>query len=605
MQVAVIGGGPSGLVTLKYLLKAHENLSTPPVEAKLFEANSDIGGVFLHRVYEDAELVSSKFLTTFSDFRPRDGDPDFLPATRYLQYLNDYCANFDLFQSIYLSTVVLAVKRRKNGRHVVSYKSKDGEAAEWECNAVAVCSGLHVTPNIPFIDGMEKIPTVIHSAEFKTRSQFGQDQTVLILGTGETGMDIAYLAITSPTKRVVLSHRDGFCVVPKRAPNPVMFPIFGKASSPKHSPNVPIDTIVASLFDTAYVHPWLRDGQAHWNYNDSQQKTSMWLMSGTEEGLDQWVGGISKQRYHASKIFYTKSIKALPYISAPYRAIQSSTLSQRIRSSIMQLPVVDTKGRTIDLAPWPSHINDDGLVQFQNNGRAEYQRLRDEKIKPDVLILATGYKQTFPFFEAEGRSESYPSATDVDVRAVWKRNDPTVGFIGFVRPNLGAIPPLAEMQAQLWVLNLLAPERVAHSLLPEHERHYRLLPPRGSRINYGVEHEAYAYQLALDIGGAAGFWEVLRAGWIGSLPGSWYKLPLVWALGSNYNVKFRLRGPWKWDGADEVLVEELWKTLKRRGGFLEHAMLSVLPVIYFGGISLVLYIYCAILGLAKRARSFI
>ena len=56
MRVAVIGGGPGGLVTLKYLLKAHEHLSTTPVEARLFEANSDIGGVFLHRVYEDAEV---------------------------------------------------------------------------------------------------------------------------------------------------------------------------------------------------------------------------------------------------------------------------------------------------------------------------------------------------------------------------------------------------------------------------------------------------------------------------------------------------------------------------------------------------------------------
>jgi dimethylaniline monooxygenase (N-oxide forming) len=49
----------------------------------------------------------------------------------------------------------------------------------------------------------------------------------------------------------------------------------------------------------------LRDGKAHWNYYDKQQKKSMWLMSGTEEGLDQWVGGIPEQRYHASKSMLT------------------------------------------------------------------------------------------------------------------------------------------------------------------------------------------------------------------------------------------------------------------------------------------------------------
>jgi len=56
MRVAVIGGGPSGLVTLKYLLTAHGFLGTEPIEAKLFEAEPDIGGTFLARTYEDAEV---------------------------------------------------------------------------------------------------------------------------------------------------------------------------------------------------------------------------------------------------------------------------------------------------------------------------------------------------------------------------------------------------------------------------------------------------------------------------------------------------------------------------------------------------------------------
>jgi dimethylaniline monooxygenase (N-oxide forming) len=248
---------------------------------------------------------------------------------------------------------------------------------------------------------------------------------------------------------------------------------------------------------------------------------------------------------------------------------------QRIRSSIMQIPIVDTKGRRIDLAPWPSHISEDGLLHFQDNGRPEYQMMRDEKVKPDIVVLATGYKQTFPFFETEGFHGSYPSASDADVREIWKRDDPTVGFIGFVRPNLGAIPPLTEMQAQLWILNLITPGRIMHALLPKDEHHYRLLSPPNSRIKYGVEHESYTYQLAVDIGSAAGFWEVLGLGWKGSLPGSWYKIPLVWALGSNYNAKFRLRGPWQSDDAEKVLVVELWKTIERRGGLVGKSFLTL------------------------------
>jgi dimethylaniline monooxygenase (N-oxide forming) len=56
MRVAVIGGGPSGLVTLKYLLQAHLSLGCDPIEARLFELDDTIGGAFATRVYEDAEV---------------------------------------------------------------------------------------------------------------------------------------------------------------------------------------------------------------------------------------------------------------------------------------------------------------------------------------------------------------------------------------------------------------------------------------------------------------------------------------------------------------------------------------------------------------------
>jgi len=56
MKVAVIGAGPSGLVTLKYLATAHLFLGTEPIEARLFESEDAIGGTFHARTYEDAEV---------------------------------------------------------------------------------------------------------------------------------------------------------------------------------------------------------------------------------------------------------------------------------------------------------------------------------------------------------------------------------------------------------------------------------------------------------------------------------------------------------------------------------------------------------------------
>lgn len=56
MRVAVIGGGPSGLVTLKYLSEAHHTLGCEPVCAQLFEYQPTIGGAFVSRTYEEAEV---------------------------------------------------------------------------------------------------------------------------------------------------------------------------------------------------------------------------------------------------------------------------------------------------------------------------------------------------------------------------------------------------------------------------------------------------------------------------------------------------------------------------------------------------------------------
>jgi dimethylaniline monooxygenase (N-oxide forming) len=56
MHVAVIGGGPSGLNTLKHLLQAHKFQDVEPIQVKLFEAKDQIGGTLRYRVWEDAEV---------------------------------------------------------------------------------------------------------------------------------------------------------------------------------------------------------------------------------------------------------------------------------------------------------------------------------------------------------------------------------------------------------------------------------------------------------------------------------------------------------------------------------------------------------------------
>lgn len=268
----------------------------------------------------------------------------------------------------------------------------------------------------------------------------------------------------------------------------------------------------------------------------------------------------------------------MPYITSQYR---SPSILNTLRSYIAQVPLAPTYGRFIDLAPWPKSINEKGIVTFTENGRPEAEVMRSKICKPDIMILATGYTQSFPFLDS-----TYPMPQEANIRLVWKENDETVAFIGFIRPSFGAIPPLSEMQAQLWTLNLL--RRLPAPLKPE--SHYKLRPPPNSRINYGVDHESYAYQLALDMGSAPSYTEILPMG---------LKMVACWALSAQVNTKFRLMGPWKWEGAKEVMEREIWDTVRRRRGFFGHITLSVVPMVVFGSLSAVLWVLDGIFKLLK------
>lgn len=60
----------------------------------------------------------------------------------------------------------------------------------------------------------------------------------------------------------------------------------------------PIDTSVASLFDTAYCHPQLQHGSKLWSYYTWVIKLLMYIASGTRKGVDQWVGEYDEDRFH-------------------------------------------------------------------------------------------------------------------------------------------------------------------------------------------------------------------------------------------------------------------------------------------------------------------
>ena len=184
---------------------------------------------YRYRGYENANFVSSKQITSFSDFRVPLDHPDHFTLPEYVKYLRAYMRHFRLEDHLHLKCKVVGVAPVLNkgpkpgGGHIVRYLDSRANPAgvkEIRADYVAVCSGLHVTPAWPEIPGIEYVVNpqrpigenspirheVYHSSEYKGRAQL-TGRRVLVLGTGETGHDIAYEAVKAGATEVTLCTR--------------------------------------------------------------------------------------------------------------------------------------------------------------------------------------------------------------------------------------------------------------------------------------------------------------------------------------------------------------------------------------------------------------
>ncbi|KAE9406677.1 FAD/NAD-P-binding domain-containing protein [Gymnopus androsaceus JB14] len=571
MKVVIVGAGPSGLVTAKSLL---ENVDANfPFDPIILEQEDDIGGTFRYRSYENANLVSSKQLTSFSDFRLPLSHPDHLTLEEYVEYLRDYSNHFKLTERIHLNSKVINVARHAGG-HVVSYVTRDSRNSEWNSEAntihtpyIALCTGLHVVPSWPLIPGIEhviaanessKTPVTFHSSEYKKRSQL-QGKRVMILGTGETGMDVAYEAAKAGAKEVVLCSRAGFLSFPKALND---FEVLGLRFDSSR-PGVPIDSLITNLAETAYVHPWVASTHIRWFVSDFVIKRLLWVLTGTQAGCNQWVGELEPERLGRAYVFLNKSHKAMPYINRPYRnrAWYLDYLSRYIDPAEDSPPQTDF---AVDLAPFPTQFLPNGCAVFTASKRKDYIRMKDRDVRPELVIYATGYTQEFGYLDKEG---GYPTPGEANVRNIVREGDETVAFIGFVRPGVGAIPPIAEMQSFFWISLLKG--QVRQPIPPPH---YHLLVKETARIKYGVDHSTYMSTLAKDIGAAPGIWEIWREYGTHVL--------VCYCFGAAFTTFYRLVGPYKSASAPTIIKTELWDTVTRRGA-IGNFVMGVIPMAFY------------------------
>lgn len=541
-----------------------------------------VGGTFRYRAYENAELVSSKQLTMFSDFRLPLSAPDHVSLPRYVEYLRSYIDHFKLASRINLGCRVKNISGDKASGYRIQYQKTTSGSPEaptdavYECTHLAICTGLHVTPNVPHIPGIENFKgQSFHSSQYQSRSQL-EGQDVLVLGCGETAMDIAYEAIKGSAKSVTMCFRTGFLSFPKVLNR---FKIFGASV---HNGTLPIDGLITNLFETAYVHHKIRESRMRSIISDKVIKRVVWFLTGTQEGCNQHVGALPNEILGRSYVFLNKSHRAMPYLNRPHKKIHP--FLKLIGNEYIDPPEDAKSDRYVDTCTFPESIDETGRVIFHPRpDRKDWQRLKNKVVRPTMIVYCTGYKQDFTWMD-----RALPRANEANVRNIIKAGRPDIGFIGFVRPGVGAIPPIAEQQAMWWTALILG--RMAE---PRHPGHYKLLTRTNARIEYGVDYSTYMAVLAHDFGGAPGLLELWRAHGLQVL--------LIYCFGASFVSFYRLLGPFKSDIAPEVAKTELLDTIMRRG-IGGNFFFGVVPMVFYGFLNLLAWTLEAI-GLLSAEKA--
>lgn len=510
LTVAVVGAGPAGLVTIKELLQeGHDVLC--------FEQAAGLGGVFNFRsdstavsVWDTCRLTSSVLVTSFSDYFPdADGTQPYphrqFRHDEYLDYLTGYAKKYDLLARIRFRHEVIDVSPEGGdgsaGWLVAVRDDTSGTVRTHRVDAVAVCSGLHRVPSIPQLPGMTSFRgQVMHSTQYKGVASL-HGRSALFIGAGESGGDIIAEASTV-LDRCLVSLRRGVFVIPRLL---------------NGLPNDYTGTrLLYSLPD--FVS---RRSDPEARRLKRRLKLSLFPLTLARILLDRIAKGIAARRSDSrstDQILRTQVETLITRMREESGGNQFETFATKTAAFLEA--VADDR---CELRGAVRELTADGVV-FTDGTAAQI----------DTIVLCTGFEPAnTPFISAShDLTRLYKNCFDPR----WRER---LAFIGFVRPPIGAIPPLAEMQArwfaQLCSANLRLPATawMRESTETKVAARTRYHGPVFRRLPQLVDFSTYLDDIAEEIGCKPVLTDLLGN------PKLLYKLYTSAFSG----VQYRLRGP--------------------------------------------------------------
>jgi len=210
-KYCIVGAGPCGLLAARAF-----KLAGIPYDQ--FERHSDVGGIWDidnpgSSMYESAHFISSKYTSSFFGLPMPKDYPDYPDHRQLLRYIRDFADAFELRAGIRFGTQVMqAYPLGENAIDGWRVTTSSGETAVYK--GVICANGVTWHPNLPSYPGLDQFRgEVRHTVEYRSPESLA-GKRVLIVGAGNSGVDIACDAARNAA-RAFISLRRGYHFVPK------------------------------------------------------------------------------------------------------------------------------------------------------------------------------------------------------------------------------------------------------------------------------------------------------------------------------------------------------------------------------------------------------